>query len=47
MNKKTVNENTDTMKKPRRSSRKRIQRVTIESDDIGDCDTENDPDYEN
>ena len=38
-------ENTDTMKKARRSSRKRIQRMTIESDDIGDCDTENDPDY--
>ena len=38
-------ENTDTMNKARRSSRKRIQRMTIESDDIGDCDTENDPDY--
>ena len=24
---------------------KRIQRMTIESDEIGDCDNENDPDY--
>ena len=31
--------------KVRRSSRKRIQRVAIESDEIGDCDNENDPDY--
>ena len=38
-------ENTDAKNKMRRSSRKRIQRMTIESDDIGDCDTENDPDY--
>ena len=29
----------------RRSARKRVQRITIEADDIGDCDTENDPDY--
>ena len=29
----------------RRSERKKIQRVTIEADDIGDCDTDNDPDY--
>ena len=38
-------EKTDSKNKARRSSRKRIQRMTIESDDIGDCDTENDPDY--
>ena len=31
--------------KARRSSRKRIQRVAIESEEIGDCDDENDPDY--
>ena len=31
--------------KVRRSSRKRIQRMAIESDEIGDCDNENDPDY--
>ena len=30
----------------RRSERKKIQRMTIEADDIGDCDTDNDPDYE-
>ena len=30
----------------RRSARKKIQRITIEADDIGDCDTDNDPDYE-
>ena len=30
----------------RRSARKKVQRITIEADDIGDCDTENDPDYE-
>ena len=30
----------------RRSERKKIQRITIEADDIGDCDTDNDPDYE-
>ena len=30
----------------RRSVRNRVQRMTIEADDIGDCDTENDPDYE-
>ena len=46
-NKRTNNGNTDTKNKPRRSSRKRFQRVTIESDDIGDYDTENDPDYKN
>ena len=44
-NKRTNDENTDTKNKARRSSRKRIQRMTIESDDIGDCDTENYPDY--
>ena len=38
-------ENTDAKNKMRRFSRKRIQKMTIESDDIGDCDTENDPDY--
>ena len=31
----------------RRSARNRVQRITIEADDIGDCDTENDPDYKN
>ena len=31
--------------KVRRSSRKRVQRMAIESDEIGDCDNENDPDY--
>ena len=30
----------------RRSVRNRVQRMTIKADDIGDCDTENDPDYE-
>ena len=30
----------------RRSARKKVQRITIEADDIGDCDTEKDPDYE-
>ena len=30
----------------RRSARNKVQRITIEADDIGDCDTENDPDYE-
>ena len=30
----------------RRSARNKVQRMTIEADDIGDCDTENDPDYE-
>merc|ERR1711873_101129 len=30
----------------RRSERKKIQRITIEADDIGDCDTDDDPDYE-
>ena len=29
----------------RKSSRKRKQRLTIETDEIGDCDDENDPDY--
>ena len=24
---------------------KRVQRMVIETDDIGDCDNENDPDY--
>ena len=38
-------ENTDAKNKVRRSSRRRIQRMKIESDDIGDCDTKNDPDY--
>ena len=44
-----VNENDDIDKKvnnkARRSSRKRVQRMIIETDDIGDCDNENDPDY--
>ena len=44
-----VNENDDTKEetnaKARRSSRKRVQRMVIETDDIGDCDNENDPDY--
>ena len=44
-----VNKNDDTNgrinDKARRSSRKRVQRMKIETDDIGDCDTENDPDY--
>ena len=31
----------------RKSTRKRVQRMVIEADDIGDCDTENDPDYRN
>ena len=31
----------------RRSARKRVQRMTIEADDIGDCDTTDDPDYRN
>ena len=29
----------------RKSTRKRVQRMTIEADDIGDCDTKDDPDY--
>ena len=29
----------------RKSTRKRVQRMIIEADDIGDCDTKNDPDY--
>ena len=29
----------------RKSTRKRVQRMTIEADDIGDCDTNDDPDY--
>ena len=29
----------------RKSTRKRVQRMIIEADDIGDCDTTNDPDY--
>ena len=44
-----VNENDDTKEetdaKARRSSRKRVQQMVIETDDIGDCDNENDPDY--
>ena len=44
-----ANENDDnkeeTNTKARRSSRKRVQRMVIETDDIGDCDNENDPDY--
>ena len=31
----------------RKSTRKRVQRMIIEADDIGDCDTKNDPDYRN
>ena len=31
----------------RKSARKRVQRMVIEADDIGDCDNENDPDYRN
>ena len=46
-----VNENDDTKEEPntkaRRSVRKRVQRMVIETDDIGDCDNENDPDYKN
>ena len=46
-----VNENDDTKEEPntkaRRSVRKRVQRMVIETDDIGDCDNENDPDYRN
>ena len=46
-----VVENEDTDKTPdtgiRKSTRKRIQRMVIETDDIGDCDNENDPDYRN
>ena len=30
----------------RRSNRKRIQRINIQPDEIGDCDDENDQDYE-
>ena len=40
-----ANERANKENKMRRSSRKRIQRMTIESDEIGDCDNENDPDY--
>ena len=44
-----VNENDDTKEKlntkARRSVRKRVQQMVIETDDIGDCDNENDPDY--
>ena len=44
-----VNKNDDTNEKindkARRSSRKRVQRMIIETDDIGDCDNKNDPDY--
>ena len=42
-------ENEDTDKTPntgtRKSTRKRVQRMVIETDDIGDCDNINDPDY--
>ena len=40
-----ANEIANEENKVRRSSRKRIQRMAIESDEIGDCDNENDPDY--
>ena len=44
-----VVENEDTDKTPntgiRKSTRKRVQRMVIETDDIGDCDNKNDPDY--
>ena len=39
------NETTNGEAKARRSSRNRKQRLTIENDEIGDCDDENDPDY--
>ena len=46
-----VIEDDDTEKEPgtgaRKSARKRVQRMVIEADDIGDCDNENDPDYRN
>ena len=31
----------------RKSTRKRVQCMLIEADDLGDCDTKNDPDYRN
>ena len=40
-----ANERANKENKVRRSSSKRIQRMAIESDEIGDCDNENDPDY--
>ena len=40
-----TNETTNGEAKKRRSSRNRRQRVTINNDEIGDCDDENDPDY--
>ena len=40
-----ANETANGETKARRSSRKRKQRLTIETDEIGDCDDENDPDY--
>ena len=40
-----ANERTNGETKARRSSRKRKQRLTIKTDEIGDCDDENDPDY--
>ena len=40
-----ANETANGEAKARRSSRKRKQRLTIENDEIGDCDDENDPDY--
>ena len=47
----TANRNDEDKNRPRievrRSARKRVQRMTIEADDIGDCDTNDDPDYRN
>ena len=40
-----ANETANAETKARRSSRKRKQRLTIKTDEIGDCDDENDPDY--
>ena len=44
-----IDENDDVEKESgtevRKSTRKRVQRMIIEADDIGDCDTKNDPDY--
>ena len=44
-----IDENDDSEKESgtevRKSTRKRVQRMIIEADDIGDCDTKDDPDY--
>ena len=39
------NDKSESGNRVRRSVRNRVQRMTINADDIGDCDTENDPDY--